>query len=238
MNEYPDAAETRSRSLFRFSLRSLLAGVTVFSVFLGLWLHNGGQCQLQQTNRELDIAIIGPGYLPLRDENSGDDFYTRNGRLSISSDGLLYYGEAPSSYACDPPMMIPAYATKVTINSNGYISYEAEGVPVSAGQFQLAQFPNPTHLKELDGGLFETTPASGLPVFVTPGDAEFDIGMLAQGWLERPRHIPFDIGFAQLFWVLLSVAAALLCLFWIMCRQSRRLQELSTQITASLKTGQ
>jgi len=65
------------------------------------------QGPIEQTGRNLDIAIEGEGFFQLQTPN-GDTTYSRDGSFQISDRGVLV---ASNGYALQPPIRVPADAS-------------------------------------------------------------------------------------------------------------------------------
>src|SRR4029453_13682263 len=63
---------------------------------------NDGQGALQQTNRALDVAIEGPGYIQVK--NGAQRSLTRDGNLQIHSQGRLAMQDGA---LLEPPVALP-----------------------------------------------------------------------------------------------------------------------------------
>jgi flagellar basal-body rod protein FlgF len=75
---------------------------------------------IQQTGRELDIAIAGDGWLAVQGPD-GKEAYTRAGDLRITPDGLLQSGTGLQVLGQDGPFSLPP-AQKLVIGQDGTIS--------------------------------------------------------------------------------------------------------------------
>lgn len=148
------------------------------------------QGTLQQTGRDLDIAIEGPGYLRVLDPLSQNTMYTRAGNLDINANGQLVIGSAQVGRLLDPPIQIPQDATAVVINSNGEVMVRQPGATELAvqGQLQLAQFINPDGLLKVGQNMYLQTDASGPEQPGNPGTN--GLGTLRQGNLEASNVEP------------------------------------------------
>jgi flagellar basal-body rod protein FlgG len=148
------------------------------------------QGTLQQTGRDLDIAIEGPGYLRVLDPLSQNTMYTRAGNLDINANGQLVIGSAQVGRLLDPPIQIPQDATAVVINSNGEVMVRQPGATELAvqGQLQLAQFINPDGLLKVGQNMYLQTDASGPEAPANPGTN--GLGILRQGNLEASNVEP------------------------------------------------
>ncbi|HAT31003.1 MAG TPA: flagellar biosynthesis protein FlgF [Janthinobacterium sp.] len=78
---------------------------------------------LQETGRELDVAITGDGYLALHYQNG--EAYSRAGAISIDADGALSVG-GRALLGEGGPITLPAY-TRVAIGGDGTISIQPPG---------------------------------------------------------------------------------------------------------------
>jgi len=158
------------------------------AVGLGVQLVNTqrefSQGRLEQTSRELDIAIEGKGFFQVQlpeDVGRGGYGFTRDGNLYIDSDGNLVTGQG---YKLQPSMSFPSNYTDVAISADGTISV---GTPDSTartelGQLELAYFMNQEGLEAIGGNVYLETDASGS---ATPGTPGADgLGTLQQGYLE------------------------------------------------------
>ncbi len=135
---------------------------------------------LQTTNRELDVAINGKGFLQfLRPD--GSMAYGRNGELHRSADGRIVDFNGNT---LQPEIVLPNDAADVIINPQGEVSVLTTGseVPQVIGQIELATFVNPTGLKAIGGNLFLATSASGDAAVGNPGQGPY--GAIGQRELE------------------------------------------------------
>jgi flagellar basal-body rod protein FlgG len=138
------------------------------------------QGPLEQTNRNLDIAVEGEGFFRLQMPD-GSTTYTRDGSFQISDQGLLV---ASSGQALQPPIRVPADAAELTISTSGIVSVRRgqEIQPTEIGRIELARFANPSGLIALGQNLYAPTAASGQPVVGFPSDD--GMGRTQQGSLE------------------------------------------------------
>ena len=147
------------------------------------------QGAFEPTNRQLDIAIEGRGFIPVQD-SSGETVYTRAGNLNINANGDLVLGSASSGRLLDAGINIPQEATEIVISPNGQVQYRQPGQQAlaNAGQIQLANFVNPEGLLKLGENLYSVTDASGQPTLGNPDQNGF--GALQQGALEASNVQP------------------------------------------------
>jgi flagellar basal-body rod protein FlgG len=130
------------------------------------------QGSMQTTNRSLDVAISGPGYLQVKLAD-GRTALTRDGDLAVDKTGrlMLHTGQL-----LDPPITIPAGTNpdRITIAADGKVSVDKK----PAGQIKLVSVPAPG---ALDGGPDNTFIVSRGSGAVRAADTGT---MLQQGTLE------------------------------------------------------
>ncbi len=78
------------------------------------------QGPLEQTNRNLDVAIEGEGFLQIGLPN-GETAYSRDGSLQISVQGMLV---TSGGYAVQPPIRIPQDGTNLVRERRNSINAE------------------------------------------------------------------------------------------------------------------
>jgi flagellar basal-body rod protein FlgG len=151
------------------------SGVRLASV---LRIHQQGV--LQTTDRPLDLAIEGEGFLEVL-RPDGTTAYTRDGSLTLSESGTLM---TSSGYPLAPEIVIPEDASEVAVSPSGVVSVSSGGSSsaVEVGRIELARFLNPTGLAALGENQYAETPASGRPLVGYPQEDGF--GRLTQGALE------------------------------------------------------
>jgi flagellar basal-body rod protein FlgG len=142
------------------------------------------QGTLQETGRDLDIAIQGPGFLQVMDPATQTMYYTRAGNLDVNANGQLVIGSAQTGRLLEPQVAIPNDITKLVINPNGQLFGQIVGQPElqQLGQIQLAQFINPDGLLKVGENMYAATDASNQPILADPG--QDGLGVLRQGSLE------------------------------------------------------
>ena len=137
--------------------------------------HSNGAIQV--TKAPLDVAIDGPGFIPVTSQ-SGEIYYTRDGSFSLGKDGILMNSNKDIIGA---GIKIPAESIKVEIRGNGDV-YTYNKIP-SEGEFQgtipLVIFQNPEGLKEVGGNRWQKTENSGEETLVA------DHNRICQYKLER-----------------------------------------------------
>ncbi|SFC07304.1 flagellar hook protein FlgE [Bacillus sp. OV322] len=146
------------------------------------------QGSMQTTGRTLDLAISGDGYFTVQTKGtSPDEYYTRAGNFYldnagnnvaniVNSDGLYLKGATGA-------ISIPTDAKDITVGKDGTISYtSSNGTLTTAGQIQMAKFPNPGGLSKAGNNLFKDTNNSGAPVSGASGTN--GLGSVESGMLE------------------------------------------------------
>jgi flagellar basal-body rod protein FlgG len=141
------------------------------------------QGSLQETERELDLAIVGTGFfqVQLPSDIGGGVGYTRAGNFARDQSGRLVTVDGRLVL---PSITIPADATRIDINSQGIVSVLTPGQTAMSqvGTLELAQFANPEGLKAIGENLYVETYASGAPTTGQAGEA--GLGLIKQGFLE------------------------------------------------------
>lgn len=138
------------------------------------------QGPLEQTGRDLDIAVEGEGFFQLQMPN-GESSYTRDGSFQISDQGVIV---TSSGLSLQPPINVPSDSVELTISTSGVVSVRRgqDIEPTEIGRIELARFANPSGLLSLGQNLLAPTAASGQPVVGFPADE--GMGRLQQGSLE------------------------------------------------------
>ncbi|MCA9665496.1 MAG: flagellar basal-body rod protein FlgG [Myxococcales bacterium] len=136
--------------------------------------------QMRQTQNPLDLAIEGKGFFRVTTPD-GQAAYTRAGTFKIDSQGQVTTSDGN---LLDPPITVPADASKLTIARDGTVSVVVgnQTTPTQLGQIQIASFANEAGLEKLGRNLYRETAASGSPRQGNPGSNE--LGTVAQGFLE------------------------------------------------------
>ena len=136
--------------------------------------------EFQNTNRPLDIAITGEGFLQVTLPN-GETRYTRDGSLQTNAEGQLV---TALGYTIEPAISIPTDAVSIDIGKDGGVNVtDSAGTTSVVGTIQLVRFPNPSGLSSEGDNLLAETNASGSPVTGTAGDSGF--GTIQSGFLEK-----------------------------------------------------
>lgn len=148
------------------------------------------QGTLDQTGRQLDIAIEGSGFFQVTDPSTQLPVFTRAGNLDINANGQLVIGSAETGRPLDPAVQIPQDATAVVINPNGDVMIRQAGQTnlTNVGNIQLVSFINPDGLLKLGENLYQQTDASNAAQQGPPG--QNGLGVIRQGQLELSNVEP------------------------------------------------
>ncbi|MEP4767401.1 MAG: flagellar basal-body rod protein FlgG [Roseibium sp.] len=137
------------------------------------------QGSLEQTGKELDLAVRGEGFFQINLPD-GTTAYTRDGSFERDANGQLV---TIDGYEVNPGITIPEDTKDVTISNNGTVQgIDQSGASVQLGQVQLARFVNKAGLEAIGDNLFLESDASGAPQTGNPGDEGF--GGVQQYFLE------------------------------------------------------
>jgi flagellar basal-body rod protein FlgF len=116
---------------------------------------------IQATNRDLDVAIQGKGWLVVQRED-GSEGYTRNGSLKVSENGVLQTASGLTVMGDGGPISIPPDVA-ISIAKDGTISSVSNGTlpgPSNAiGRLKLVNPPEDELTRAADG-LFVTKSGS------------------------------------------------------------------------------
>lgn len=148
------------------------------------------QGAFQQTGRELDIAIEGPGFLQVIDPQTQNVLFTRSGNLDINANGQLVIGSAQTGRVIEPAIDIPQEALSIEISANGQVMVRQPNQTelVLVGQLQMASFINPDGLLKVGENLYQQTDASSQAIAGDPGTN--GLGVLRQRTLEASNVEP------------------------------------------------
>ena len=129
-----------------------------------------------QTDRDLDIVIIGEGFFQCVDESIGEHVYTRHGHFNVDHSGrVVFFAERPDgfySYPLEPWIVIPPNTQKVQIYDDGtfWILQDTKAQQWQAiGMIKLATFAQPEGLLQVAKNLYRETERSGMATVNTPG---------------------------------------------------------------------
>jgi len=139
------------------------------------------QGDMEQTSRELDLAIGGRGFFQVT-QPDGTTAYTRDGSFSLDSNRQIVTSDGKP---LGSGLTVPSDATSINIGQDGkvYVVRAGSTDMSLAGEIRVANFPNPAGLKSIGGNLFQQTAASGTPTEHTAG--QDGVGDVRQGYLER-----------------------------------------------------
>ncbi|MGA2187403.1 MAG: flagellar basal body rod protein FlgF [Steroidobacteraceae bacterium] len=97
---------------------------------------------LNSSNRPLDIAVNGKGYVAVQGAN-GKEAYTRAGDLRVTADGMLVTATGLSVLSETGPVQVPP-ATQTTIGGDGTVSVVPLGLsPAAQSQIDRIKLVNP-----------------------------------------------------------------------------------------------
>jgi flagellar basal body rod protein FlgG len=161
----------------RFSLRWYFTIVLLAAIAFA-WLSSTPR----KTGRQLDLLIIGPGYLQIQDEHTGEILYARNGHLSNRDGRLFLQGSSAVCGPVEPNICLPPWATEIVVSRTGHVVAKGPGTQASVGQLQLSEFARPNALREVSPGIFQSSPPCGPERTVATGE-----NIVYQGWLESDR---------------------------------------------------
>ncbi|WP_428524217.1 flagellar basal-body rod protein FlgG [Roseibium sp.] len=137
------------------------------------------QGSLENTGKELDIAVRGEGFFQIQ-LPGGTTGYSRDGSFERDQNGQLV---TIDGYPLDPNITIPENTRDLTVAADGRVQgIDAGGATVELGQIQLARFVNKAGLEAIGDNLFLETDASGAPQTGNPNDDGF--GSTQQYFLE------------------------------------------------------
>jgi len=161
------------------------AGKTQVYTGLGVQVANNTklftQGSLQETGRELDVAIKGPGFFGVQ-QPDGDVLYTRAGDLHYdASTGTLLTSMGYPIMNGAVPLDVPQSTIQdISIQPNGMVLVNDNQV----GQIGMYNCVNPEGLRSMGENLYDDTALSGaMEVFEPMGGPDGTV--LLQGYLEK-----------------------------------------------------
>lgn len=136
---------------------------------------------IENTDRQLDFAINGYGYL--RVQLADGVGYTRLGNLFVNNRGELVLGVRGGPQIL-PPITLPPDAVEVNVADDGTVEAlrVATTQPTALGQLQLAAFVDEASLRPDGPNLFRETDASRRATLGSP--KAVGLGEIRQGHLE------------------------------------------------------
>jgi flagellar basal-body rod protein FlgF len=109
---------------------------------------------LKTTDRDLDIAIEGKGWIAVQDAD-GNEAFTRRGNLNITANGTLETANGYMVMGDGGPITLPVPLEKVEIGRDGTITIKPQGAPANAledvDRIKLVNPANPDITKGKDG---------------------------------------------------------------------------------------
>jgi flagellar basal-body rod protein FlgG len=144
------------------------------------------QGELRKTDRELDLALDGPGFFRVRRPGDGGIAYTRAGRLHVDREGFLATEEG---CVLDPGIRVPADVSRIAVDAEGRVVGAGGGAGVILGQLRLSRFVNPSGLEPLGRTLFAAAEAAGEAIDGYAGESA-GFGVVRQGHLEASNVDP------------------------------------------------
>ncbi|MCQ2957731.1 MAG: hypothetical protein MJ180_02390 [Candidatus Gastranaerophilales bacterium] len=131
----------------------------------GVERYDYSQGSICRTNQELDVAIDGPGFVPVTTKD-GKVAYTRNLSMKTTNEGLLVMGDGS---VIGGGIKVPIDSKKIQITPQGKVlSYDdkhLEGIEI--GQIPLVKFNNYEGLEQGDFNKVYETEESGKPILVS-----------------------------------------------------------------------
>lgn len=138
-----------------------------------------GQGNFQPTDRNLDVAITGTGFLAVKLPD-GSTGYTKAGALQIDGAGQL---TDATGNIVQPPINVPQGGDMNTlgIEKDGTVTIKVNGADTKLGQLQLAVFQNPAGLDQRGSNIFVPSVNSGqatMVAFESQGAGHLEQGVL------------------------------------------------------------
>lgn len=157
-----------------------LALLTLCCAIAVAWDTPSFSTRIEQTGRELDVAIVGRGYFVVTSPDDHECYYTRSGALTIDETGRLAIPFEGKHWPVSPPISIPNEWTRIAIQPDGQIDSYAHGTWMDIGQLELATFTTtPTFADDLRPN--RRSDESGPPLISIPSHTT---GTFQQYWLE------------------------------------------------------
>jgi len=130
-----------------------------------------------KTNRPLDVALTGPGFIPVTSPN-GDVQYTRDGSFKLDKDGYLVTNDG---YLVGDGIKVPINHEGLRIKQDGTVLVIQKGHTEQEilGKIPVVQFQNYEGLKPVEYNRVVPTEQSGEPKLVK------EHNYIAQCGLER-----------------------------------------------------
>lgn len=137
-----------------------------------------------ETQRPLDVALTGPGFIPVT-QKDGSLAFTRDGSFTLNSQGMLV---TKGGDVVADGIKIPPVYNKIRIETDGTVTVQPEKYSdyKTVGKLPLVAFNNPEGLKPIEGNKLVATEKSGNPMLVK------DHKYVKQGFIERSNVSIFD----------------------------------------------
>ena len=140
-----------------------------------------GQGPFELTDRDLDIAIDGPGFFQI--DTPAGVRYTRNGNFKVNSDGQIVTQDGDPLIGAG---FVPEGARQVIIEPEGRVqAIDQDGEAAVIGQIEMVEFDDPNMLIKEGYDLYVPKSAD-----FTPDPAERT--RLEQGFLEKANVNPVN----------------------------------------------
>ena len=159
----------------------------------GMETWNTAQGSAVATGRDLDIAIVGDGWLAVQGHD-GNEAYTRAGNLRINPNGLLETAAGHLVLGNGGPIAIPPFQ-ELYVGDDGQISIVPQGqTPESLVQVDRLRLVNPAvdDIERSAGGLFRLRSGGGADadpaVRIVSGQLESSNVNSAQALVDRSRQ--------------------------------------------------
>jgi flagellar basal-body rod protein FlgG len=151
-----------------------------YGVKTGATSRTMSQGNLEQTGKDLDLAIRGEGFFIIN-RPDGTQAYSRDGSFEIDAEGRIV---TLDGLVLEPEITIPENARSISISQTGIVEVTLDGQaePQELGQIRLARFLNPAGLQAIGDNLYLETLTSGTPEEGFGNEEGF--GALMQRFLE------------------------------------------------------
>ncbi|REL30299.1 flagellar basal-body rod protein FlgF [Thalassotalea euphylliae] len=147
---------------------------------------NFGGGSIQTTERDLDVAIQGDGWLAVQTPDGGEA-YTRAGHLKLTETGGLETSNGDLLIGDAGPIFLPLPVNNIHISGDGTITVQPEGAPANAqeevGRIKMVN-PDVRDIEKGNDGLFRRKDGNIEPADVTV--------QLASGALEASNVNPVN----------------------------------------------
>lgn len=130
---------------------------------------------IDYTQRDLDVAVSGKGFIAVQSNATGKEGYTRAGNLQVSTSGFLTTNTGNLVMGGSGPIQLGNYQ-RVDIGTDGTVSVlqKGETLPVTLDRIKLVNPESSTLQKGTDGLFYSSAGAvkQDLSVQVVPGALE------------------------------------------------------------------